>query len=115
MTTSLSTNMTDADQFTPYESTIAALAYRLWTKRGRPSGSPEEDWFAALYQIKHSGRSLLSPRDDYLFAMHRNGRTRFTTSEVLASCSIPKSSLFLRGRAHPCEPVVPPPAIDATD
>ena len=26
---------------------IAALAYSLWEARGRPEGSPEEDWFNA--------------------------------------------------------------------
>jgi Protein of unknown function (DUF2934) len=26
---------------------IAALAYELWQTRGRPNGSPEEDWFHA--------------------------------------------------------------------
>jgi hypothetical protein len=42
-----------ADQFSPNANTIAFLAYRLWTERGRPSGSPEEDWFAAICQIRH--------------------------------------------------------------
>ena len=26
---------------------VARLAYKLWEERGRPSGSPEVDWFAA--------------------------------------------------------------------
>jgi len=26
---------------------IATLAYQLWLERGRPVGSPEEDWFRA--------------------------------------------------------------------
>ena len=26
---------------------IAILAYQLWLERGRPVGSPEEDWFRA--------------------------------------------------------------------
>ena len=26
---------------------IEELAYRLWEERGRPLGSPEEDWFRA--------------------------------------------------------------------
>jgi DUF2934 family protein len=26
---------------------VAKLAYKLWEDRGRPSGSPEVDWFAA--------------------------------------------------------------------
>jgi len=29
------------------ESEIATLAYALWEKRGRPHGSPEEDWYQA--------------------------------------------------------------------
>jgi hypothetical protein len=34
------------------ESEIALLAYALWEKRGRPVGSPEEDWFAAERALK---------------------------------------------------------------
>ena len=26
---------------------VARLAYKLWEERGRPSGSPQVDWFAA--------------------------------------------------------------------
>ena len=26
---------------------IESLAYRLWEKRGRPLGSPDEDWYRA--------------------------------------------------------------------
>jgi Protein of unknown function (DUF2934) len=26
---------------------IAKLAYRLWEERGRPLGSPDDDWFRA--------------------------------------------------------------------
>ena len=26
---------------------IAELAYRLWEERGRPEGSPEDDWYKA--------------------------------------------------------------------
>jgi len=29
----------------------AIVAYRLWEKRGRPTGSPEVDWFAAKNQL----------------------------------------------------------------
>jgi len=29
----------------------AALAYRFWEERGRPVGSPEEDWFRAESEI----------------------------------------------------------------
>ena len=30
---------------------IAALAYHLWQARGRPEGSPEEDWFQAEREL----------------------------------------------------------------
>jgi hypothetical protein len=30
---------------------IARLAYRLWDERGRPEGSPDEDWFRAEKQL----------------------------------------------------------------
>ena len=33
---------------------IAELAYRYWEDRGRPWGSPEEDWFRAEYELKTS-------------------------------------------------------------
>jgi hypothetical protein len=36
---------------------IAVVVYRLWIERGRPTGSPEEDWFAAICQIKHNRTS----------------------------------------------------------
>jgi hypothetical protein len=51
MTTNITTPI--ADQFSPTGDVIAAMAYRLWTKRGSPIGSPEEDWFTAICQIKH--------------------------------------------------------------
>jgi Protein of unknown function (DUF2934) len=41
------------DQFSPMPHIIAVLAYRLWTERGRPIGSPEEDWLAAEHEIMH--------------------------------------------------------------
>lgn len=31
---------------------IAALAYELWTSRGCPAGSPDEDWLAAEERLK---------------------------------------------------------------
>jgi hypothetical protein len=31
---------------------IARLAYRLWEQRGRPFGSPEEDWFRAEDELR---------------------------------------------------------------
>ncbi len=33
---------------------IAELAYRYWEARGRPWGSPEEDWFRAERELKKS-------------------------------------------------------------
>jgi hypothetical protein len=51
MTANLATPI--ADQFSPTGDVIALMAYRLWTERGCPIGSPEEDWFNAICQIKH--------------------------------------------------------------
>ena len=31
---------------------IAALAHELWLARGCPSGSPQEDWFQAVEQLR---------------------------------------------------------------
>ena len=31
---------------------IARLAYDLWERRGRPMGSPDEDWHQAKEQLK---------------------------------------------------------------
>lgn len=36
----------------PNETDIAALAYALWESRGCPDGSPEEDWFRALDELR---------------------------------------------------------------
>lgn len=33
------------------EETVADRAYRLWTRRGRPAGDPETDWFEAERQL----------------------------------------------------------------
>jgi Protein of unknown function (DUF2934) len=33
-------------------SEIAALAYELWEARGRPEGSPDEDWHQAAAQLR---------------------------------------------------------------
>ena len=54
-TPTLKTAVIEADQFTPTADAIAVLAYRLWTERDRPIGSPEEDWFRAECEIKHNG------------------------------------------------------------
>jgi hypothetical protein len=56
------------------------VAYRLWIERGRPIGSPEENGFAAICQIKHNrtSRSVIWSRKLNRLAMHCNGRTRST-------------------------------------
>jgi len=38
---------------------IAELAYQLWIERGRPEGSPEEDWFRAQDLVR-TGTSVLA-------------------------------------------------------
>jgi hypothetical protein len=35
-----------------HEADIAALAYKLWQGRGCPEGSPDEDWFRALKEMR---------------------------------------------------------------
>lgn len=50
------TTVIEGDQFSPTGDAIAALAYRFWTERDRPIGSPEEDWLRAETQIKHKRR-----------------------------------------------------------
>ena len=55
---------------------IARLAYSYWVARGRPSGSPEQDWFRAVDELRrkksafeiakerrrHSSRGRMSSR-----------------------------------------------------
>jgi len=36
----------------PEHEEIALLAYFYWEARGRPAGSPEEDWFRAEEEIR---------------------------------------------------------------
>jgi Protein of unknown function (DUF2934) len=36
---------------------IAGLAYSLWESRGRPIGSPEEDWFRAEQELASTAGS----------------------------------------------------------
>lgn len=52
-TATVKPTMIVADQFSPNGDTIAVLAYRFWTERDRPIGSPEEDWLRAECEIKH--------------------------------------------------------------
>jgi hypothetical protein len=35
---------------------IAVLAYHLWEERGRPIGSPEEDWSRAENEIREAAK-----------------------------------------------------------
>jgi|SRR5271170_4945277 len=36
---------------TSVQEQLALLAYQLWQKRGRPEGSPDEDWFRAVQEL----------------------------------------------------------------
>jgi hypothetical protein len=36
---------------------IAALAHELWVARGCPEGSPEEDWFHAVEELRSRAMS----------------------------------------------------------
>lgn len=36
----------------PTQREIAALAYQIWERHGRPHGSHERDWFEAEHQLK---------------------------------------------------------------
>lgn len=36
---------------------LAILAHRLWEARGRPEGSPEEDWFHAEIRLQGRGQA----------------------------------------------------------
>jgi len=36
---------------------IVALAYELWQARGCPQGSPEEDWYRAVEQLRHTSKN----------------------------------------------------------
>jgi hypothetical protein len=35
----------------PTHEEIAAKAYALWESRGKPDGSPQEDWFRARQEL----------------------------------------------------------------
>ena len=34
---------------------IASLAHQLWQARGRPEGSPQDDWFHAVEELRSRG------------------------------------------------------------
>lgn len=38
----------------PEHDEIAQLAYELWVKRGRPEGSPDQDWLRAESELLHA-------------------------------------------------------------
>jgi len=54
--------ISDQQSKPPLEDEIAMRAYFLWEERGRPEGSPEEDWFRAQEELagwtKHSELEL---------------------------------------------------------
>ena len=37
---------------------ISKLAYRYWEARGRPMGSPEDDWFCAEHELASEGERM---------------------------------------------------------
>ena len=41
-----------ADLPGPSHEDIARRAYQLWEERGKPHGSPEEDWHLAEHQLR---------------------------------------------------------------
>jgi len=41
----------------PSDEAIARKAYALWENRGRPFGSPDEDWYRAMHELYASGSS----------------------------------------------------------
>lgn len=42
----------------PEPGDIASLAHQYWEERGRPLGTPDEDWFRAEKEIKLRGRPV---------------------------------------------------------
>jgi hypothetical protein len=55
---------------------VERLAYWLWQQRGKPSGSPDEDWFLAEQLLKRRYKLFeLSMREMPLFASGMEKRT----------------------------------------
>jgi hypothetical protein len=55
---------------------IERLAYWLWQQRGRPIGSPDDDWFLAEELLRRRYKGVqLSIRDIPLFAFGIEQRT----------------------------------------
>lgn len=46
------------DEDAPAHEDLAIVAHGLWEARGRPDGSPEEDWFHAAQQLQVRGRGV---------------------------------------------------------
>jgi hypothetical protein len=50
-------SLPDAFSEAPLHAAIAKLAYMYWEQRGRPDGSPQEDWFRAEHELRATVRS----------------------------------------------------------
>lgn len=48
-----------------YSAEVEKLAYRFWEERGRPFGSPEEDWLKAERELH---RGLIGPPERLPFS-----------------------------------------------
>jgi Protein of unknown function (DUF2934) len=48
-----------------YGAAVEKLAYRFWEERGRPFGSPEEDWLKAEHEFQ---RELTGPPERLPFS-----------------------------------------------
>ena len=49
-----------------YAAEIEKLAYRFWEERGRPFGSPEQDWLKAEREFQ---RELIGPPERLPFSL----------------------------------------------
>jgi poly-gamma-glutamate capsule biosynthesis protein CapA/YwtB (metallophosphatase superfamily) len=88
---------------------IAARAYDLWERRGRPEGSPEVDWVMAEQQIlgdandpvqpKVTFDSLLQEIPDVVTSASDKGPTASNTEATLPD-EIPKRSRPARNAAR---------------
>ena len=48
----------DRNNLNNNKSQIEQLAYRFWEERGRPQGSPDEDWFRAKEMLLRQSQYL---------------------------------------------------------
>jgi Protein of unknown function (DUF2934) len=53
-----------------YSAQLEKLAYRFWEERGRPFGSPEEDWLKAEREFD---RELIGPPERLPFSLMSMG------------------------------------------